>query len=61
MPTQATYIIVESADDDGPSHYRLVVECGAANEEACDDTIDEDLDGLTDCDDVDCLESGACQ
>ena len=35
--------------------------CGGGDPEVCDDTIDNDLDGLTDCDDIDdCSADPAC-
>ena len=40
----------------------FVVSCGSepATEAVCDDSIDNDEDGLTDCDDSDCASSEAC-
>jgi hypothetical protein len=31
-----------------------------SSEVVCDDGVDEDLDGLTDCDDTDCASDAAC-
>ncbi len=35
--------------------------CGGGSPEICTDTIDNDLDGLTDCDDPDCSGDPACE
>ena len=45
---------------DYPSAYTLQVDC-QTGPERCDNHVDDDADGLTDCDDPDCATDGACQ
>jgi len=47
---------------DGPltSAFTLAILCPGGGEQACDDGLDDDLDGATDCDDLDCLGMVGC-
>ena len=63
VPAQgATYaVVVEHVDPIAVDSFELSVSCGATMIESdCQDGLDEDFDGATDCSDVDCLGLGGC-
>jgi hypothetical protein len=53
------WVIVDSATAGG-GLFDLAVICAAAHELDCENGIDEDGDGLTDCMDPDCINTAAC-
>jgi len=59
-----TYFFVVDGYDNGvqplQGSYTIEVECKPLHELTCDDGVDDDEDGLTDCDDDDCLGTEAC-
>ena len=56
---QVYYFVVDSPDEEGID-YGLAVDCVPHNEAHCGDGEDNDLDGLFDCEDVDCADDIAC-
>ena len=56
-----SYIIALDGWDGAVSEYQLVLDCGGAGGEICDDGIDNDNDGDIDCDDFDCFGDPNCQ
>jgi hypothetical protein len=56
---QVYYFVVDSPIEEGVS-YGLTLDCVPHSEAQCDDGEDNDEDGLFDCEDVDCVGSGAC-
>jgi hypothetical protein len=56
---QRFYVIVEGHDQDEAGPYTLSAACG--DPELCQDGLDNDLDGLTDCQDPDCAREPACE
>jgi len=54
-----SFIVVDSMGEEGGS-YQLSLRCGDDLSEICDSGIDEDGDGLTDCEDPDCSSFWAC-
>jgi len=57
MPNDGAYLVVETYDV--PNTFELSVECGNPVE-LCEDGVDNDDDGDTDCDDEDCATDLAC-
>lgn len=55
-----TYDIVVDTPTISPTSFGLTVECGTPTELICNNSDDEDLDGLVDCEDPDCADSPAC-
>lgn len=55
----STYLIVIDGFDGGEGPYQLFVTCGAV-ETDCGDGLDDDADGLTDCEDEDCRFDPLC-
>jgi|GEM_PF-2143047 len=56
-----TYYIVVDGYNGNEGSYTITASCGEAPiETVCDDQIDDDNDGATDCDDSDCLFASAC-
>ncbi len=55
-----SYIIALDGWNGSASTFQLVVQCATGPGEICDDGIDNDGDGDTDCDDSDCLFDPAC-
>ena len=58
MTTGEQVLIRVSGYSSGTGAYTLGIY--ANSEVVCDDGVDEDLDGLTDCDDTDCANDAAC-
>lgn len=56
---QVYYLVVDSPDADGVE-YALTLDCVPHSESRCGDGVDNDLDGLIDCQDVDCVGNEAC-
>ena len=54
------YFVVIDAPSGVAREFAVALSCAPAVEIACDDGIDDDGDGATDCDDADCLRSGPC-
>jgi len=54
------YFFVVDGDDGEEGPYSLSVGCGLDEEANCTDGLDDDGDGLVDCDDPDCLVDPAC-
>jgi len=61
---QAFYFVVDGYEEgvfEGEGAYTITVDCQPVHELVCDDGVDDDDDGLTDCEDVDdCLGTDAC-
>ena len=61
---QSYFFVVDGYEEgvfEGEGAYTISVDCQPVNELICDDGIDDDGDGLTDCDDEDdCLGTEAC-
>ncbi len=59
----SAYIIAVDGWDGAVSDFNLELSCGVTpgTEFDCDDGIDNDADGATDCDDSDCLPQPVCQ
>jgi len=53
------YLLVDGADAAG-GDYSIAVDCLPHSEQYCDDGLDEDKDGTTDCGDSDCANTPAC-
>ncbi|MCB9795411.1 MAG: hypothetical protein H6741_22125 [Alphaproteobacteria bacterium] len=51
----------DSATDDSATDDSATDDSAAPTDEDCDNGRDDDLDGLTDCEDADCVEDRACQ
>jgi len=58
VPAGGAYLVVDTYQN--ATSFELSVAC-AAPDEVCDNTVDDDLDGDTDCDDADCADDPACQ
>ncbi len=57
-----TYFVVVDGYNGAEGTYTISVACPAAAEAVCDDGLDDDEDGLVDCEDPDCFgASAACQ
>ncbi len=56
----ALYYFVVDGWNGAEGTYTITVECPPDVETVCDDDIDDDDDGLTDCDDEDCALAEAC-
>ena len=56
----ATYFVVVDGFLGAAGTYELDITCTAQAEDVCDDGVDEDADGTTDCDDDDCDGDAAC-
>jgi hypothetical protein len=57
MPADGAFLVVETFEN--PTTFDLTVSC-AVPDEVCDNSVDDDLDGDTDCDDADCTTDPAC-
>ena len=57
----ANYYIVVDTQEDTTGTYRFAIDCTCRGEWDCDDGIDNDGDGLTDCDDPDCADAWECR
>ena len=55
-----TYFLVVDGFAGAEGAYTITVECPPDVEAVCDDEIDNDDDGVADCDDEDCMYSDAC-
>ena len=66
QPGFVYFIVVDGFDGDA-GQYELFVECAGKGEEICDNGLDDDGDGLEDCNDPDCfthpdcIGQGSCQ
>jgi hypothetical protein len=58
VPAGGAYLVVDTWDT--PTTFDLQIQCGAVVE-VCDNNVDDDQDGDTDCDDSDCAINPACQ
>ena len=58
VPTGGAYLVVDTWDT--PTTFDIQIQCGAVVE-VCDNNVDDDQDGDTDCDDSDCAINPACQ
>ncbi len=54
---RAYFLVVDGAEG---ADYTISVACLPHQEQYCDDGLDEDKDGVTDCDDGDCADTPAC-
>ena len=60
---QTYYFVVDGYEEGvlpGEGDYTIAIECQPLNELDCGDGMDDDLDGLTDCDDPDCAGTVEC-
>ena len=57
---ESAWIVVDGAAADQAGDYLLTVELAPSAEVVCDDGLDLDYDGATDCQDLDCLGIGGC-
>ncbi|MFH1532046.1 MAG: hypothetical protein ABIK09_15075 [Pseudomonadota bacterium] len=55
----AYYIVVDAAGSEGVD-YSISLDCASWEESACADAVDNDLDGLADCEDPDCQGGPDC-
>ncbi|MCP4873808.1 MAG: hypothetical protein GY898_34400 [Proteobacteria bacterium] len=59
--SETLYLIVIDGWDGASGEYELFLECeGGSFENECDDGLDNDSDGLADCDDPDCFGTPEC-
>ena len=56
---QSYFLVVDSSDVDSVE-YAIAMECQPHHEQLCDDQVDDDDDGLVDCEDLDCLNTPDC-
>ncbi|MBM4353567.1 MAG: hypothetical protein FJ109_07175 [Deltaproteobacteria bacterium] len=56
---RAYYLVVDGTEEQG-KEFSVDVACIPHEEQYCDDGVDEDQDGATDCDDGDCADTAAC-